>query len=88
MTTCQEDYQGRDRRTRCDHADAAAEAAVAKTFAILGVDIKDPKQVKEFQENLRFGERLRIIADKSIFGIVSAVMTLLVGALWYSTTKQ
>ena len=88
MTSCpDENYYGPERRSRCDHADDAAEKAVRKTFAILGVDIDSPKEVKAFQENLRFGERLRNIADKSIFGIVSAIVTLAVGAIWYSISK-
>lgn len=67
------DYKGRERRrpgcegddSRCDYADDAAERAVGKMFAILGVDIDDPKQVKDFQESLRIGETLRKAAQTS-----------------------
>jgi len=72
-----------DRRSRCDHADAAAEQAVRKTFAILGVDIDRPEQVREFQESLRFGDFLRKAANKGIFTIISALVGALVVALWY-----
>lgn len=37
----------------------AANSAVKKTFAILGVDIDRPESVEEFREDLRFGRRLR-----------------------------
>ena len=89
MVTCpDEEYKGQDRRTRCDHADEAAEKAVRKTFAILGVDIDSPKEVKDFQESLRFGDKLKQLADKSLFGMLTALVTLAVGSLWFAVTRQ
>ena len=41
----------------------AANAAVKKTFAILGVDVDKPESVEEFREDLRFGRRLRKMSD-------------------------
>ncbi len=43
---------------------AAADHAVKKTFAILGVDVTDPESVEEFREDLRFGKRMRKISDR------------------------
>jgi hypothetical protein len=60
----------------CSHAEAAADQAVAKTFAILGVDINDPQQVAAFQESLRFNDRLRKIADKSVMAFVLAMVAV------------
>ena len=59
--------------SRCDFADEAAERAVERTFAVLGVDVHDPGKVKEFQENLRFGEGMRKMAQKSLAGFCWAV---------------
>ena len=39
----------------CPHAAEAADTAVKKVFAILGVDVDVPKEVEQFRENLRFG---------------------------------
>ena len=72
MENC--DYRGVERRSRCEHAEDAAQMAVKKTFAILGVNIDDPRQVSEFQQDLRFGRRLRGLADK---GVVPAILVLL-----------
>lgn len=67
----------------CDRAEAAADKAVSKTFAILGVDIDDPKQVKDFQESLRFGEKMRKIADKSVTAFVLAMIAVAASAFIY-----
>ena len=77
-----EEYRGPDRRTRCEHADDAAEKAVKKTFAILGVDIDRPEQIREFQDSLRFGDRLRKAADKGLFAFIVGLMGIFVAALW------
>ena len=72
-----------DRRKRCDHAEAAADQAVRKTFAILGVDIDKPSEVREFQESLRFGDFLRKAANRGLFTLISAIAGALIVALWY-----
>jgi len=66
----------------CNFANAAAEKAVKKTFAILGVDIEDPKQVSEFQESLRFGDKLRKAADHGVFVLFGALVVALAAAVW------
>lgn len=71
-----------DRRKSCEHADDAAEKAVKKTFAILGVDIESPKEVAEFQQSLRFSDKLRKTADKGIFAFIITVAGLMGTALW------
>jgi len=65
----------------CPHALAAADMAVEKTFAIFGVNIHDPKQVKEFQASLWFSDRLRRIADKSMSAVIIATVLFLLGAV-------
>lgn len=66
---------------KCIAAEAAADTAVKKTFAILGVDIEDPQQVKRFQDSLRFSEKLNNIADKSATTFVLALVMASVAAL-------
>ena len=67
--------------TKCPHAVESAEIAVKKVFAILGVDIDVPKEVSEFQENLRFGAALRKGADRGWLVLVGGVVTLMLAAL-------
>lgn len=62
-------------------ADKAADAAVKKVFAILGVDIDVPKDVEEFRENLRFGASLRRAADRGSMAVVGAVAVTGLAAL-------
>jgi len=66
----------------CEFANAAADKAVKKTFAILGVDVEDPKQVSEFQESLRFGDKLRKAADHGVIVLVGVLAVALATALW------
>lgn len=66
----------------CPHASDAAELAVKKVFAILGVDIDVPKEVEEFRENLRFGATMRRAADKGIIALIGVLVTALAAAIW------
>lgn len=66
----------------CYYSEEAARKAVKETFAILGVDINDPKQVEEFRKSLRFSDELRSLADKSKIVVVTAIAGALVAALW------
>lgn len=66
----------------CNFANAAAEKAVKKTFAILGVDIEDPKQVSEFQESLRFSDKLRKAADHGVIVLIGVLVVALAAAVW------
>ena len=56
----------------------AADHAVKKVFAILGVDVDKPESVEAFREDLRFGRRLRKIADRGWFAMITVVTTLAV----------
>jgi hypothetical protein len=72
----------------CPHADDAAERAVKRVFAILGVDIDVPKEVEEFRENLRFGASMRRAADKGMMVFVGAVVTAMCAALWAGVASK
>lgn len=66
----------------CPHLEDAAERAVAKVFAILGVDINRPESVEEFREDLRFGKRLRRVLNHGILAFFGVVATAIAAALW------
>lgn len=66
----------------CSQAEQAADHAVRKMFAILGVDIDKPESVEEFREDLRFGKKLRKVADHSLLALFGVVMAGLAAAVW------
>ena len=70
-----------DHETGCIFAQKAADQAVKKTFAIMGVDVDKPEQVESFRESLRFGDKIRKAADKGFLTFVSAVVFLILAAL-------
>ena len=66
----------------CPHVTEAADTAVKKVFAILGVDVDVPKEVEQFRENLRFGASMRRAADKGMLAIIGAIAVGALAALW------
>ena len=68
--------------TEKDFAQQAADEAVKKVFAILGVDVDVPKEVEEFRENLRFGATLRRAADRGVFAVVGLAAVGMAAAFW------
>lgn len=71
-----------DQADQCPHASASAELAVKKVFAILGVNVDEPKEVEEFRENLRFGATMRRAADKGWMAIIGMAAVGIGAALW------
>ena len=71
-------------RQQCDDqlCQDAADKAVRKVFAILGVDIDKPESVEEFREDLRFGRKLRRVSDHGMLAIIGLVSVGLAAALW------
>jgi hypothetical protein len=76
MTDC-ENEGFPERRKSCQHAEEAANLAVKKVFAILGVDIHSPKEVEQFRISLRFGDQLRKAADKGFITLIVVAVTAL-----------
>ena len=72
----------------CGYAAEAAEIAVKRAFAILGVDIDKPESVEEFREDLRFGKRLRKGADHGFLAFVAILTTGIAAALWAGITSK
>jgi len=66
----------------CPHVKEAADEAVKKVFAILGVDVDVPKEVEQFRENLRFGASMRRAADRGVLAIIGAIAVGAMAALW------
>ncbi len=63
-------------------SEESADRAVKKVFAILGVDINKPESVEEFREDLRFGKKLRKLADHGTLVIVGLLFTGLAWAVF------
>ena len=68
----------------CDNqtCQEAADRAVKKVFAILGVDVDKPESVEEFREDLRFGRKMRKAADHGFLALVGLVVIGLGAAVW------
>jgi hypothetical protein len=60
----------------------AADRAVKKVFAILGVDIEKPESVEEFREDLRFGKRMRKAADHGFLALIGLIVVGLGAVIW------
>ena len=75
-----------DQAEHCHYAESmseqTAERAVKKFFAILGVDVSKPESVEEFREDLRFGRKLRKIADHGILALFGVIAAALAAAVW------
>ncbi len=63
-------------------AEQSARLALKKTFAILGVDIDDPREVEEFRQDLRFAGAMRQYTNKGMLAMVTAVAVAIVAAVW------
>lgn len=62
--------------------DEAADKAVRKVFAILGVNVDNPESVEEFREDLRFGRKMRKIADHGTLALIGLMVFGIGVALW------
>ena len=72
----------------CPHTEESARQAVKMVFAILGVNVDEPKEVEEFRENLRFGASMRRAADKGWLVLAGMFFTgigsmIVAGALYF-----
>jgi len=65
-----------------DAAEKAADHAVKKVFAILGVDVAKPESVEEFREDLRFGKKMRRMADHGQLAMVGVFVLGICWAVW------
>ena len=72
----------------CPQVEQAADMAVRKFFAILGVNIDEPKEVEEFRENLRFGATMRKHADRGMGAIIIALAGSITLAVWLGVAAK
>lgn len=82
MNKCECHRRESDNDHACPESMEAADAAVKKVFAILGVDIDKPESVEEFREDLRFGKRLRKASHHGTLVFIAAVISALAYASW------
>lgn len=73
---------------QCPQVADAADRAVKKVFAILGVDVDVPKEVEEFRDNLRFGASMRRAADKGTVTVFVLFITATFAAIWVSVASH
>ena len=66
----------------CKYSEESAKSAVKQVFAILGVDVDDPKEVEDFRRDLRFGGMMRKAGDKGFIAVVMVAFTALALAAW------
>ena len=64
------------------HCQEAADRAVKKVFAILGVDVDKPESVEEFREDLRFGKKMRKAADHGFLAMIGLFVVGLGAIIW------
>ncbi len=65
----------------CPQAHAAAEQAVIKVFAIIGVNVSDPEKVEQFREELRFGRKVKRISDRTAISALSIIVAIAITTL-------
>lgn len=66
----------------CPQIEQTAERVVAKTMAVIGVDISDQESVNEFRDDLRFSRKIRKAGDHGFFTIIALLATALVMAAY------
>jgi hypothetical protein len=77
------DHCPTDPAKRCELADTAARAAVVDVFAILGVNVEDPVQVKKLQQSIWLSDDLvkaRAHGVLVIIGLAAAALWGLIAA--------
>jgi len=65
----------------CPQSVEAANNAVYKVFAILGVDVNDPSEVEDFRRDLRVAGTIRRAVDKGLSAAFVAIVLGLLAAL-------
>lgn len=71
-----------EERRNDQYSEDVARRAVKQVFAILGIDVDNPKEVEEFRKDLRFGQSMRQAADKGMLSLVGVVAAAMVYALF------
>lgn len=86
-TAMSNEFEAHERRD-FSMVDEAANKAVKKVFAILGVDIDKPESVEEFREDHRFGRKMRKAADHGALALVGLIIIGLGSLVWSGVLAQ
>lgn len=73
-------YEGDERRKECPFATAAADKAVKDVFAILGVNVDEPREVENFRKGLRWGETMYRFTSRGAMATAVIIAGLVVTA--------
>jgi hypothetical protein len=68
--------------------DQFLDMAIKKTFAHLGVNIDDPKDLQIFRDDLRFGGVFRSAATKSFYALLAAIFGGIGLSIWIAFKDQ
>jgi hypothetical protein len=66
----------------CPHIELAADRAVKRVFATIGVDVENPESIEQFREDLRFGKKLRRASDHGLLAIITLIVAGIVSVVW------
>ncbi len=72
----------------CPQSEAAAEQAVRKVFAVLGVDFDDPESLENFRRDLRVAGTIRKAVDRGVMVAAAAIAAGICAAVWASITSH
>lgn len=67
-------------------ATQSASLAVKKTFAILGVDIEEPREIEDFRRDLRFSGDMRRYAGRGVSAFIGAICVAIAALIWKNFT--
>jgi hypothetical protein len=82
MTTCL------PKESSCPQSEAAADQAVRKVFAVLGVDFDDPESLENFRRDLRVAGTIRKAVDRGVMVAAAAIAAGICAAVWASITSH
>ncbi len=73
-------------------AEEVAEATLQRAFTMLGIDIRDPDEVRHFQANMQWVFRFRRLSERVGSAIILTVVTAATGGIltlvWDSISKK
>ena len=72
----------------CKYSEKAADEAVRKVFAIMGVNVDDPESVENFRDSLRFGKAMHKAASTGALAFVSALGAAILGLIFAVITGK
>lgn len=74
------EYNGKERRSRCDYAEAAAEAVVHKTLMTFGFDSNKAEDIKRLQTLISFLESMAKIASRGMMATIAVIAAVVAGS--------